>query len=71
LVLQKPFGVTRLIPLIGHYSRVYAGESGEPASAGPNGPKDRMFRFLAQDVMHGFGGRPYRYNCAATNKPGW
>ena len=21
----------------------------EPASAGPNGPKDRMFRFLAQD----------------------
>jgi carotenoid cleavage dioxygenase-like enzyme len=23
----------------------------EPASAGPNGPKDRMFRFLAQDIM--------------------
>ena len=23
----------------------------EPASAGPGGPKDRMFRFLAQDIM--------------------
>ena len=75
----------------------------EPSSAGPNGPKDRMFRFLAQDVMQtrlhrwrmnlvtgatreedlsdlytefgtihsGFGGRPYRYNYAATNEPGW
>ena len=75
----------------------------EPASAGPGGPKDRMFRFLAQDIMRtrlhrwrmnlvtgatseedlsdlytefgtinsGFGGRPYRYNYAATNEPGW
>ena len=75
----------------------------EPPSAGPSGPKDRMFRFLAQDTMqtrlhrwrmnlvtgatseedlsdlytefgtihNGFGGRPYRYNYAATNEPGW
>jgi carotenoid cleavage dioxygenase len=75
----------------------------EPASAGPNGPKQKMFRFLAQDIMQtrlhrwrmnlvtgavseedlsdsctefgtinsGFGGRPYRYNYAATNEPGW
>ena len=72
-------------------------------SAGPSGPKDRMFRFLAQDIMQtrlhrwrfnlatgttreedlsddstefgminsGLGGRPYRYNYAATNEPGW
>ena len=71
--------------------------------AGPSGPKERMFRFLAQDIMQtrlhrwrmnlvtgatseqdlsdsctefgtinsGFGGRPYRYNYAATNEPGW
>jgi len=75
----------------------------EPADAGPNGPKEKMFRFLAQDIMQtrlhrwrmnlvtgatseqdlsdsctefgtinsGFGGRPYRYNYAATNEPGW
>ena len=75
----------------------------EPPSAGPNGPEDRMFRFLAQDIVqtrlhrwrmnlvtgatseedlsdlctefgtihNGFGGRPYRYNYAATNEPGW
>jgi carotenoid cleavage dioxygenase-like enzyme len=71
--------------------------------AGPSGPKERMFRFLAQDIMQTrlhrwrmnlvtgatseqdlsdsytefgtinswFGGRPYRYNYAATNEPGW
>jgi carotenoid cleavage dioxygenase-like enzyme len=75
----------------------------EPRNAGPGGPKDRMFRFLAQDIMQtrlhrwrmnlvtgatseedltetctefgvihsGFAGRPYRYNYAATNEPGW
>ena len=75
----------------------------EQASAGPNGQKEKMFRFLAQDMMqtrlhrwrmnlvtgaageedlsdsctefgtihNGFGGRPYRYNYAATNEPGW
>jgi carotenoid cleavage dioxygenase len=75
----------------------------EPADTGPNGPKEKMFRFLAQDIMQtrlhrwrmnlvtgatseqdlsdsctefgtinsGFGGRPYRYNYAATNEPGW
>jgi carotenoid cleavage dioxygenase-like enzyme len=75
----------------------------EPPSAGPSGPKVRMFRFLAQDIMqirlhrwrmnpvtgatseedlsdlytefgtihNGFGERPYRYNYAATNEPGW
>ena len=75
----------------------------EPADPGPNGPPDRMSRFIAVDVMQtrlhrwrinmvtratseedltdtctefgmingGYGGRPYRYNYAATNQPGW